>query len=212
MVFHGDRAERRSQLFKESLDNANQPKFGFFGYTASLAIGDDSLAPKTIRRTEFQRPGLMTQPPKAGCTSESFFSMTTPLCIDDPYMDPGKRAMRKRKQLKDDQPNFKPGGVVHFSINKLGYGYDPQGPIRKEGEKKQDFKLKNIGTGPGKKGGPGNLGPGVLFGFGEERKFPEHMPDDYFAADKIIREERKKGRAKMPEAPFRGSGCLKLGY
>ena len=37
----------------------------------------------------------------------------------------------------------------------------------------------NIITGPTKKGGGGVYTPGVLFGFDEERKFPEYVSDDY---------------------------------
>jgi len=65
--------------------------------------------------------------------------------------------------------------------------------------------------GPGKKGGAGVIIPGVLFGFGEERKFPEHVPDEYGIAERLRREERIKSRAKMQEMPFKGAGAIKLG-
>ena len=46
-------------------------------------------------------------------------------------------------------------------------------------EKVEPVLQPNIMTTPAKRGGGGILTPGVLFGWDEERKFPEHVPDDY---------------------------------
>ncbi len=35
------REERRLQIFKESIDEGIRPKFGYFGYSPSLAVGDN---------------------------------------------------------------------------------------------------------------------------------------------------------------------------
>jgi len=210
-----DRTAKREQLFKESIENAGISKFGLFGYTPSLATGDDSLAPRAVRRTEFKRPGLMTNPPKCGQTAESFFSVHTPLCIGDTYVDPLKRTRKKNKPLRDDQIQFKPPGTIIRSTNILGYEYSEQGTGNMpgaNGKRKENFALRNIGTGPAKKGGAGLLAPGVLFGFGDERKFPEHVPDDFDAIKKKKRQDWMVSRSKMHELPFKGAGANKMGY
>jgi len=207
-----ERIEKRANLLAESIKNANLPRYGYFGYTSPLALGDDSLAPKGQRRTEFRRGNMLVNSSKCGRTSDSFFSVQEPLCINDPFIDPGKRGRRKPIKMRDDQLNFKPAGPYHISINKLGYEYVNQGKVMSGNREKVPFtSLRNIATNPQKKGGAGQLTPGVLFGFSEERKFPEHVPDDYDSKKKQDRDDHLKAKAKMQEVPFKGSGCSKLG-
>jgi len=202
---------RRHELFQESLKNANTPRYGYFGYTAGLAIGDDSLAPKRNVKTDVNKPNCAANPTKCGQTTESYFSVSPPLCIGDQFVDPGKRAVTKRRKLPEGQPEFKPNGIIHRSTNTLGYLYQIRGASDATA-RKEDVKPRNIYCNPLKKGSSGSLTNGTLFGFGEERKsVPEFVPDDYNSGAKIARENRLKERALMPDVPFRGPGALKLG-
>eukprot|EP00397_Hematodinium_sp_SG-2012_P045151 GEMP01050610.1.p1 GENE.GEMP01050610.1~~GEMP01050610.1.p1 ORF type:complete len:211 (+),score=26.02 GEMP01050610.1:70-702(+) len=204
-------ADRRKELFQLSLKEANTPKFGYFGYTAPLAVGDNSLAPRTQLRTKFNRPNVLMNPPKAGVTTDSFFSVTTPLCINDPYIDPAKRTRRKRQSLAEGTPEFRSSGVVIRSSNKLGYLYETHGSAPAK-PKRKDIEPRNFLCNPSRKGSCGALVSGAMFGFGDERRtIPDHVPDDFNVLAKIAKSERLKGKAKMPEMPFKGSGCLKLG-
>lgn len=202
-------ADRRQELFRASLKEANTSKFGYFGYTAPLAVGDDSLAPRRTIKTDFRRANALSNPSRSGMTNESFFSVATPLCVDDPYVDPGRRAKTKRKTLPEGTPAFRGSGSIPRSTNKLGYLYEPQGSTEK---KRSESQPRNFLCNASAKGSAGSLGNSTLFGFGEERRsVPEHVPDDYNNEEKIMKEERLRSRAKMPEVPFKGGGTCKLG-
>jgi hypothetical protein len=47
-----DRETRRQEILAESMKNANEPRYGYFGYTSPLAVGENSKAPRTkkVRR------------------------------------------------------------------------------------------------------------------------------------------------------------------
>ena len=63
-----DRETRRAEIMEQPLAEACEPKFGFFGYTSPLAVGETSLAPMTSKFTDFKRPGFLCNPPKKGMT------------------------------------------------------------------------------------------------------------------------------------------------
>lgn len=72
-------------------------------------------------------------------------------------------------------------------------------------EKYKDYMPpRQVYTNAAKKGGGGVLTTGVLFGLSEERKFVEHMPDDFDAPKKLRLKELEEHRSKMQEAPFKG--------
>lgn len=174
------------------------------------------MAPKTIRKPKAEDEGaepirnIVTCPPKKGAGPDTLFTVETPLCIGDPYVEDAVRNRRQKVVMVDPEACFKPPGFVKTSINKLGYEYEPHGTgIRDPKElyaKYKDVTLpRNFTTAPLRKGGGGVLTPGVLFGFGEENRFPEHMPDDYDAARKLRTKELEHHKAKLQEAPFKGN-------
>jgi hypothetical protein len=138
------------------------------------------------------------------------FSSETPLCVGDPYVDPSRRERKPKVIQVDPEASFKPPGMVKQSINKLGYEYEPHGsgardPKEMYAKYKDATPLRNFVTAPLKKGGGGVLTPGVLFGCGEENRFPEHIPDDYDAAKKLRTKELEYHKTKLQETPFKGS-------
>lgn len=205
-------AELRSKLLTESLETSNEPRWGYFGIPGSLAIGDNSYAPRLIKRKdEGAEPlrNIQAAPLKKGSSTDVYFEFAPPLCIGDPFQDPGA-AMRKGKvTMLDPEAAFKPPGKVRESVNKLGYEYVPHMDSAKDPkavkEKYKDYMPpRQIYTNPSKKGGGGTLTTGVLFGFGEDRKFVEYMPDDFDAARKQRRKELEEHRAHLQDMPFKG--------
>lgn len=212
---HQDLTTLRGTILARTLEESNEPRFGYFGFCAPLAVGDDSYAPKTMRKPKEDEGGepirnIVTNPPKKGATPDTLFSMDTPLCIGDPYVDDARRNRKPRVVMVDPESSFKPAGVVKQSINKLGYEYEPQmtgnqDPKEKYAKYKDTTPLRNFVTNPLKKGGGGVFTPGVLFGFGEENRFPEYMADDFDAPRKLRQKELAYHKTKMQEAPFRGN-------
>lgn len=213
---HANHDERRAEILAQTLEWSNEPRFGYFGFCAPLAVGDDSKAPKTIRKPKPEDEGaepirnIITNPPKKGATVDTLFSYDPPLCIGDPYIEDAARNRRPKVVMVDPEACFKPPGVVKVSINKLGYEYEPHGTgIRDPKEVYVKYKdatpLRNFVTAPLRKGGGGVLTPGVLFGFGEENRFPEHMPDDYEAGRKLRTKEIEYHKTKMQEMPFKSN-------
>lgn len=207
-------AERRAQILTASLEASHESKWGYFGYTGPLAIGDNSLAPQTARKPKTEEEesepiaNVKTNPPKKGATPDVYFSFGPPLCMGDPYVDPMLRTKKPKCTPVDPEMMFKPPGKVKYGNNKLGYEYiahannlrDPQAIH----DKYKDFTgPRNFFTAPAKKGGGGVLVPGVLFGDGEDRKFYEHLADDYDAARKMRCAELEAHRAKLQEQHFK---------
>jgi len=216
MVEAEDRhAQRRTQILTESLENSNEPRWGYFGLPGSLAIGDNSYAPSLTRRPppadDAGEPlrNVQTCPVKKGAGPDVYFQFETPLALGDPYSDPGALQRRGRVQMLDPEAAFRPPGRVRHSINKLGYEYQEHKDSVKDPRDvytryKDYMPPRQIYSGNAKKGGGGVLTRGVLFGLDEERLFPEHVPDDYDAPRKQRLKELEEHRAKCPELPFRG--------
>jgi len=100
-------AQRRAEILALSLESAHEPKFGYFGYTGPLAIGDTSLAPQAKRKIvadDGAEPirNMLCNPPKKGCTPDAYFSFEPPLAIGDPYVDPLLRT--KKAKMQADRP------------------------------------------------------------------------------------------------------------
>lgn len=206
--------EKRAAIFAKSLENAHEPKWGYFGYTGPLSIGDNSLAPSTVRKPKAEEEegepikNMLTQPPKKGATPDVYFSFAPPLCLGDLYVDPMLRTKKPKCVPVDPEMMFKPPGKVKYSINKLGYEYIPhcnniRDPQAMHDKYKDYTAPKNFFTSPAKKGGGGVLTPGVLFGDGDERKLHPHMADDYDAPKKMRKAELDEHRAKLQEQQFK---------
>jgi len=206
--------EKRAAIFAKSLEASHEPKWGYFGYTGPLAIGDNSLAPSTVRKPKTEEEegepirNIQTQPAKKGATPDVYFSFCPPLCLGDVYVDPMLRTKKPKCVPVDPEMMFKPPGKVKYSINKLGYEYIPhQSDLRDPQamhDKYKDYTApKNFFTSPLKKGGGGVLTPGVLFGDGDERKLYEHLPDDYDAPRKKRAAELEYHRSKLQETAFK---------
>lgn len=206
--------EKRAAILAQSVEQRHEPRWGYFGYTGPLAIGDNSLAPSTARKPppaeDAGEPirNVLTQPPKKGATPDVYFSFEPPLCLGDLYIDPMLRTKRPKCKPVDPEMMFKPPGKVKYSINKLGYEYIPhQNNLRDPQAMHDKYKdytgPKNFFTSPQKKGGGGILTPGVLFGDGEDRKMYEHMADDYDAPRKQRQKELEIHRSKLQEQQFK---------
>jgi hypothetical protein len=207
-------AEKRAKLLAASLEEANEPRWGYFGVTGSLAIGDNSYSPIVTRKPKDEEADteplrqIQTNPAKKGGGVDCYFSFETGVNLGDPYKDPaGMIKMGKVAQL-DPEAAFRPPGAVRESVNKLGYEYmDHKDSLKDPKEVREKYRdympPRQILSNPAKKGGGGVITPGVLFGMSDERRFPEHVPDDYNNARKIRVKELEEHRAKLQEMPFR---------
>jgi len=210
----GKLAETRAKVLTESLEKSNEPAWGYFGLPGPLCIGDDSYAPRLMKKAAASSDegepirNILAGCTKKGMTPSVFFSFAPPLCIDDPYVDPHTLVKRGKVQMFDPDAAFKPPGKIKQGANKLGYEYVPHMDGVKDPravkEALQDvMPMRQIYSNPTKKGGGGVLTSGVLFGFGEERKFPEHVPDDYDASKKQRTLELEHHKSKLQETAFR---------
>jgi len=206
---------KREKILQESLDNSNQPSWGYFGLGGSLAIGDNSYAPiikrKPKEEEEIAEPMRQIQcnPPKKGVGPDSFFTFETSVGVGDPYQDPGYAVKKGRIQHLNPEAAFMPPGKVGWSVNKLGYEYIDHKDTAKDPkaikEKYTDYMPpRQILSNPGKKGGGGTLTQGVLFGFGEQRNaYPEYIADDYNAPRKLRMKELEEHKSKLQETAFK---------
>jgi len=211
----------RAKILTESLEISNAPKFGYFGFPGPLCIGDDSYAPRLMKKKEVNPDAvdhgepirnILTSTTKKGMHPNVFFSFAPPLCLDDPYVDGHSLVKRGKVTMIDPDAAFRPPGKIKQGSNKLGYEYVPHMDGVKDPRAVKEalqgvLPLRQIYTNPTKKGGGGVLTGGVLFGFGEEGKpLGEHVPDDYDAAKKERTAEIKYHQSKLQECPFRNMG------
>lgn len=200
-------SDTRAKMLTESLEKSNEPRFGYFGMPGPLCIGDDSYAPKAVRKVPENPDAEPIRQIQTG-PGGKLFSFSPPLCLDDPYQDPIYMVKRGKQAMLDPEAPFRPPGSVRRSINKLGYDYVEHGDQYRDPkairEKYRDYTPpRAILSGYPQRGGPGVYVPGILFGFGDERKFPEHLADDYDAAKKKRRKELEEHLSKLQETPFR---------
>lgn len=206
-------AKKRADIMMESLEKSNEPMWGYFGVPGSLAIGDNSYAPKMIRAPAAEDAGepirnILTRPTLKGSHPMVYFGFETPLGLGDPYQDPGSMNKKGKVWMVDPDATFKPPGKVKVSSNKLGYEYVEhkdgfRDPIAMKEKYKDVMPPRQVYTNPMKKGGGGVYTRGVLFGFGEEQPFPEAIPDDYDAAKKQRLKELEEHKQKVQEMPFK---------
>merc|ERR1719263_169635 len=115
---------------------------------------------------------IRTSTLKKGMHPNVFFSFAPPLCLDDPYVDPGYMVKKGKVQMIDPDAAFKPPGSIRRSINKLGYEYVPHCDGVKDPKAVKEslqgvLPLRQIYGAPTKKGGGGVLTNGVLMGWPE---------------------------------------------
>jgi hypothetical protein len=210
--------ELRAKIYSASLEESNAfPRWGYFGIPASLAIGDNSYAPRMVRKPPVEDEAETTRniqaaPLKKGSDPSVYFDFAPPLGIGDPYVDPGKRDSGHKKiwYLVEDC-KFKPPGSVkaYESTNKLGYLYEPHCDTAKDPkevrEKYRDYQPpRQIYSKPMQKGGGGCYTPGVLFGFDEEGHcLPEHLSDDFDAAKKMRLKDLEEHKSKLQETSWK---------
>jgi len=215
---HGDDSklnEIRSKALTESLEISNEPKFGYFGFPGPLCIGDDSYAPRLMKKEAAAGAdgeairNIITSTTKKGMHPNVFFSFAPPLCLDDPFQDAHMLTRKGKVQMLDPDASFRPAGSIKQSTNKLGYEYVPhmdgvKDPIAVKTALQGVLPLRQIYSNPTKKGGGGVLSGGVLFGFGDERKpVGDHVPDDYDASKKQRKKELEEHNSKTQETAFR---------
>jgi len=221
--------EKRAAILAESLDpnNRNKPAWGYFGCTGSLAIGDNSYAPKLVKlppKDDDTGPmgNVTSRPLRKGAGPDVYFSFETPLALGDPYTDPYKRGGSNVVWMLKPDEKFRPPGNAKYNVNKLG-GMDGEGWLYMEHkdtakdpketrEKYRDYQPpKNIQTNAAKKGGGGVLTGGVLFGYPtgpqptDKTDFPEHMVEHYDAPKELRKKELEEHRAKLQEMAFKGN-------
>jgi len=211
-------ADLRAKVLTESLEISNEPKFGYFGFPGPLCIGDDSYAPRLMKKeAAVSDTGELIRNIQAGSLKKGmhpnvFFSFPPPLCLDDPFVDDWMKNKKAKVVMVDPDAAFRPPGKIKQGPNKLGYEYVPHMDGVKDPRAVKEalagvLPLRQIYSGPTKKGGGGVLTGGVLFGFGEERKaVGDHVPDDYDAAKKERRQELLDHQKLLQENPFKGMG------
>jgi len=207
--------ELRGKILTESLGISNEPKFGYFGFPGPLCIGDDSYAPRLMKKEAVENPdgeairNVQTSALKKGMHPNVFFSFAPPLCIDDPFTDSSTRDRQNKVVMLDPDNCFRPPGQIKQSSNKLGYEYVPHMDGVKDPKAVKEalqgvVPLRQMYTNPTKKGGGGVLTPGVLFGYGEMRMaVGEHVPDDYDAPKKQRKQELEHHKKLLQETAFR---------
>mmetsp|Transcript_19105 Transcript_19105/g.53937 ORF Transcript_19105/g.53937 Transcript_19105/m.53937 type:complete len:331 (+) Transcript_19105:101-1093(+) len=204
--------ELRTKILAESLETSNEPRWGYFGMTGSLAIGDDSFAPEVTRKVQDEGAepvhNIKVSNLKRGAGTDAYFKFEPPLCLGDPYQDPGFLQKKGKVTMLDPEAAFKPPGKVKNSINKLGYEYidhkdNMKDPVEVRERYKDYMPPRQVYTNPGKKGGGGVYTGSVLFGMDEERKFPAYMPDEYDRAKQQRLKELEEHRAKLQEMPMK---------
>merc|ERR1719263_1444015 len=153
---------------------------------------------------------IRTSTLKKGMHPNVFFSFAPPLCLDDPYVDPGYMVKKGAVKMLDPDAPFKPAGKIKIGGNKLGYEYVPHMDGVKDPKSVKEalqgvLPLRQIYGAPTKKGGGGVLTNGVLMGWPENdnKALPEHMPDDYDAARKERKAELEKHKSLLQETAFR---------
>merc|ERR1719230_1285985 len=86
-------SERRAQILTESLEKSNETGWGYFGIPGSLCIGDNSYAPRLVRKPKEEGDegepirNIQAAPLKRGHGPDVYFNFDCPLCIDDPFQD-----------------------------------------------------------------------------------------------------------------------------
>lgn len=210
--------EKRAKILTDSLEKSNDPAWGYFGVGGSLAIGDNSYAPRMMRKPVDEDRGdpirnIQAAVLKKGAGPDVYFSFEPPLACGDPYKEPERAG---KIWMLDPDSKFKPPGKVKNGTNKLGYEYVEhkdgfRDPIAMKEKYGGDYMPpRNIYTGASKKGGGGVYTRGVLFGMDEERNMlPEHVPDDYDAPKKLRLKELAEHKAALGEAP--GFKCMDYG-
>mmetsp|Transcript_86416 Transcript_86416/g.180924 ORF Transcript_86416/g.180924 Transcript_86416/m.180924 type:complete len:338 (-) Transcript_86416:28-1041(-) len=205
---------RRQEILAASLQSANTRGWGYFGLTGPLAIGDNSYAPRLMKKAPVEDGADMTRniqasASKKGASTDVYFQFETPLANGDPYQDPQQMNRKGKLWMIDPDAAFKPAGAIKRSTNKLGYNYvdhcDSAKDPKQIREQYKDFMPpRQIYTNAAKKGGGGVFTKGVLFGWTEDRLFVEHVPDDYDAAKKMRAKDLEEHKAKLQEPPFKG--------
>lgn len=205
--------EKRKKYLQESIDTSCEPKWGYFGGGGTLAIGDNSYAPKMIRKPKDEEGGdpvrnICTRPTLKGAGVDVYFTFEPPIGLGDPYQDPGAINRKGKIWMIDPEAKFKPPGKVTEPVNK-GFEYIPHCDSKRDPiamrEKFKESGPRNMICNPTKKGGGGVYTPGVLFGMDENRFFPEAMADDYDSAGKMRRKDLEEHKAKLQEAAFKQS-------
>lgn len=123
---------KSTKFMEESFDFVNQPRFGLFSQPGSLAIGENTYAPKKVPKLEDGR--VVTQPPnflttnvKKGHTDDILFSAPSYVSTGDPYSG---KTLVMREGKKDGHKavcdlQFKPAKVVPTPV-KADFEYLPQ--------------------------------------------------------------------------------------
>jgi hypothetical protein len=196
---------------KNSMEPGALLKWGYFGNINTLAIGDDSYSPPPKRKAKDAPESdvnttinITTKPNRGGKHPQDYFKFERSHGVDDPYQEPGAHYKPKKVEYFDKDAVFKPVRTVAKPANKLGYEYVPHCDTAKDPkaikEQYKDVGPHNILCNPVKRGGPGVLTTGVLFGYrgtDDPGKFPEHLPDEYDGLRQARKDELKEHKDKV---------------
>ena len=202
-------AVSRQKFFEESKFDPYKEKYGLFSYTGSLAIGDDSYDKRKIPErnpdgsVKTAPKNFLTKPVKSGKTTDVYFSAPQFHTIGDKYKDPDRvhsiERERASKMYQQMEAPFKPCGSAHEKVTL--FDHMPERVEKTIKRKLPDGSVelgpRNFLTKPPKKG-HANSTPGVTLG-----EYPEYKSDPYERKRELLREEKKRQRAKMQEAAFK---------
>ncbi len=99
-------AARRAEILAASLATANTRCWGYFGMTGPLAIGDNSYAPRLMKKEKPAEEGeplknICGGPTKKGAATDVYFTFETPLALGDPYIDASQREKKGKARSCD---------------------------------------------------------------------------------------------------------------
>lgn len=194
---------------EETEKQAKKQRFGLFSQPPPLAVGDNSyFNPKTAKKNESGKPitevrGIYAVGSKTGKSSSNYFS--NPKYIEEPYVDPGRRALieakKNKKRGSSHDQEFKPAS---------GYKTVISASFKHETDYVEHKKTKNVdATGkvitgppnitskPGKKGHYATT-TGHLFG-----KAPEFIKDEYDRPRELKYKEHMEQKKMMQEQAFK---------
>lgn len=203
-----EKAMKSTQFFKESFSLAEKERFGLFSHPGSLAIGENTYAPRKKPhkdddgRVVTEPPNFLTTKIKKGHTDQILFSAPSYITTGDPY-NANKLVMRESKKdghkAVSDLP-FKPAKTVNKAV-KADYEYVEEGEKKKKNHRDAEGAViiapRNFTTTGPKQGNPATT-PGTLF---SKEPYP-HMKDEYDRKRELARKELEESKKKMQEKPF----------
>jgi hypothetical protein len=140
---------KSTQFMQESFDLVNQERFGLFSQPGSLAIGENTYAPKKAPNKDddgkpvTEPPNFLTTKLKKGNTEEVLFSAPSYISTGDPYSN---KKLMMRESKKDGHKAvsdhaFKPAKTIQEAV-KSSYEHMQDEENKKKNYRDQEGAVK----------------------------------------------------------------------